>query len=97
MKSLIVLLSVLSAALCQDCSVVTPDQLKCMKDEGAKQEKAFQEHCQGVDFELLEKGEASATRQVVPSCNCFLKKDRNLDPRLGRMSCIIMVYVSDCR
>ena len=66
MKSAIVLLSVLSVALCsvQDlCSTVTPDQLKCMKDQGTKQVTAIQAHCKGVDFDILEKGEASATNQ----------------------------------
>ena len=47
-----------------NCSAITDDEMKCMKNASTKNEDDIGNHCTGVDFDTLEKGGVS----VDPYC-----------------------------
>ena len=70
-------LLLLHAACTYNCTAVTPDEIKCMTNEGEKNGTDVGTHCQGVDFDALAKGDVSGTADCSvksAACKCLPRR-----------------------
>ena len=47
---------------------MTPDEQKCMDDAGTKNGEDILQHCTGVDFDVLKKGDVSTVVHLSELC-----------------------------